>query len=216
MSETINVNSNAKLLKGLDTIYQKAVHGIEFVSPSIEELAMDYLKNGDHPSVAARKMIKFQVAKCTTSGFITGLCGWITLPVSIPANISSVLYVQMRMIACAAYMAGLDVHSDQVQTLVYTCLAGISVNEVIKMVGVNFGEKLTISMIKRIPGAALVKVNKSVGFRFMTKFGTKGLVNFGKLVPFIGAVISGGLDLAETRVIGERAYKMFFVDLKSN
>ena len=32
------------------------------------------------------------------------------------------------MIACTAYMAGYDLSSDQVQTFVYACLAGVSVN----------------------------------------------------------------------------------------
>ena len=32
----------------------------------------------------------------------------------------------------------------------------------------------------------------------------------GKLVPGVGAVINGGLDYAETKVIGNRAYKAFF------
>ena len=35
--------------------------------------------------------ISWQVAKCGTSGFLTGLGGLITLPVAIPANIASVL-----------------------------------------------------------------------------------------------------------------------------
>ena len=48
-----------------------------------------------------------------------------------------------------------------------------------------------------------------MGFRFITKFGTKGLVNIGKMIPCVGAVIGGGLDLAETKVISNRAYKWF-------
>ena len=36
------------------------------------------------------------------------------------------------------------------------------------------------------------------------KFGEKGILNLGKLVPGVGAVINGGLDYAETKVIGNR------------
>ena len=42
------------------------------------------------------------------------------------------------------------------------------------------------------------------------KFGEKGILNLGKLVPGVGAVINGGLDYAETKVIGNRAHKAFF------
>lgn len=51
--------------------------------------------------------------------------------------------------------------------------------------------------------------NQKVGFRFITKFGSKGLINLGKAVPVVGGVLGGGFDFAETRVIASRAYKMF-------
>ena len=86
-------------------------------------------------------MLKNQILKCTTSGFLTGFGGIITLPITIPTNIGSVLYVQMRMIACTAYLAGYDLKSDQVQTFVYACLAGVSVNQLIKKVGIEVGKK---------------------------------------------------------------------------
>lgn len=198
------------VLKMLDTLYEKTLDGIPKVSKPIEVLANDYASKYKDIEVATKKMINYQIAKCTTSGFITGLGGLITLPVTIPANVGSVLYVQMRMIACTAYMAGLDIDSDQVQTMIYACLAGVSVNEVVKNVGIQFGVKVTTNMVKKIPGETLVKINQKVGFRFLTKFGEKGIINLGKAVPIVGGVISGGFDLAETKIIGNRAYKMFF------
>ena len=53
------------------------------------------------------------------------------------------------------------------------------------------------------------KINQKVGFRFVTKFGEKGVINLGKLVPGVGAVIGGGLDYVETKVIAKRAYDWF-------
>ena len=125
------------------------VNGIDHVSPSIEKMAQDYLEKYHNAPEAAEKMIFHQIVKCTTSGFITGFGGLITLPVAIPANIGSVLYVQMRMIACTAHIAGYDTRSDQVQTLVYACLAGVAVNQLLKKTGVMFGEKLALNLIKK-------------------------------------------------------------------
>lgn len=119
------------------------------------------------------------------------------------------MYVQMRMIACLAYMGGYDTNSDQVQTLVYACLAGISIDQILKQAGIQFGNKFVMAMVKKIPGEVLTKINQKVGFRFVTKFGTKGIVNIGKAVPVVGGVISGGFDFVETKVIANRAYKMF-------
>lgn len=197
------------IMKMLDTCYEKCLNGIPKVSPKVEDLANDYLNKHKTKEEACKAMIRNQIAKCTTSGFLTGFGGLITLPVSIPANVTSVIYVQVRMIACIAYMSGYELNCDQTQTFIYACLAGVSVNQLIKSVGVKFGIKFANSMIKKIPGKVLTKINQKVGFRFLTKFGTKGLVNLGKLVPGVGAVIGGGLDFAETKIISKRAYKWF-------
>ena len=196
----------------LDKLYEKSVQGIANVSPPITQLAEDYLSKHENVEKAAKSFVNFQVAKCTTSGFITSFGGLITLPIAIPANISSVLYVQMRMIACLAHMGGYDINSDQVQTLVYACLAGVSLDQVVKQVGIKFGTKLANSMVKKIPGKVLTKINQKVGFRFLTKFGTKGLINIGKMIPVVGGIISGGFDFAETKIIADRAYKMFILN----
>ncbi len=201
--------SQEDMMKLLDKLYDNSIQGIPQVSPPIEEVAEQYLSKNADVHEAAKSFINYQIAKCTTSGFVTGLGGLITLPVAVPANIGSVLYVQMRMIACLAYMGGYDLQSDQVQTLVYACLAGLSLDTLAKQLGVKLGTKMATSLVKKIPGKVLTKINQKVGFRLVTKFGTKGVVNLGKAIPIVGGVISGGLDFAETKVIGDRAYKMF-------
>lgn len=201
--------SQEEIMQLLDKLYDQSIHGIAKVSPPVEELANNYLEKSNDATTAAKKFINYQIAKCTTSGFVTGLCGLITLPVAIPANVGSVMYVQMRMIACLAYMGGYDTDSDQVQTLVYACLAGISIDQILKQAGIQFGNKFVMAMVKKIPGEVLTKINQKVGFRFVTKFGTKGIVNIGKAVPVVGGMISGGFDFVETKVIANRAYKMF-------
>lgn len=198
------------IMKLLDSCYDKCLHGVPKVSQSVEDMANDYLKKYPTKEEACQAMLRNQIAKCTTSGFVTGFGGIITMPVTLPANVGSVLYVQMRMIACVAYMNGYALNSDQTQTFVYACLAGVAVNELIKQAGIKFGVKFANGLIKKIPGKVLTKINQKVGFRFITKFGTKGIVNLGKMVPGVGAVIGGGLDLVETKTIAKRAYKWFF------
>lgn len=201
--------TQADIMTLLDTLYQKVLAGVPKVSVPVSAMALDYMSKHSTKEVAAKAMLKNQVIKCATSGFLTGFGGIVTLPVAIPANISSVLYVQMRMIACTAYMAGYDLHSDQVQTFVYACLAGVSVNLLVKRFGIKFGVKIAEGLAKKIPGRVLTAINQKVGFRLLTKMGSKGLINIGKLVPGVGAFIGGGLDYAETKIIAARAYKWF-------
>lgn len=133
----------------------------------------------------------------------------ITLPVAIPANISSVVYVQMRMIACIAKMGGYDVASDQVQTMVYMCLMGTTMNDLAKMGLIKAGTKSIEAAIKKIPAEALVKINQRIGFRFITKFGEKGIINLGKMVPLVGGVVGGGMDVVSTSIVAKNAIRMF-------
>lgn len=198
------------VMKMLDACYEKCLVGIPKVSTSVQDMANDYLQKYSTKEEACRAMLKNQIAKCTTSGFVSGFGGVITMPVTIPANVGSVMYVQMRMIACVAYMAGYELNCDQTQTFVYACLAGVAVNNLVKQAGIKFGMKMANGLIKKIPGKVLTKINQKVGFRFITKFGTKGIVNLGKMIPGVGAIIGGGLDLVETKVIADRALKWFF------
>ena len=98
--------SEAKAGKILDAVYEKTLNGIPMVSRSVDEIADDYLSHHDTPEAAARSLTRWQVAKCGMSGFLSGLGGIVTLPATIPANIGSVMYVQMRMIAAIAKMGG--------------------------------------------------------------------------------------------------------------
>lgn len=194
----------------LDSCYEKCLNGVSMVSPSVEDMAYDYLNKYPTKEEACKAMLNNQIVKCTTSGFVTGFGGFIVMPIAIPANISSVIYVQMRMIACTAYMAGYELNSDQTQTFVYACLAGVALNNALKQAGIKVGIKLANGVIKKIPGKVLTKINQKVGFRFITKFGTTGVVNLGKMIPGVGAIVGGGFDLAETKIIAKRAYKWFW------
>ena len=194
----------------LDSCYEKCLNGVSMVSPSVEDMANDYLNKYPTKEEACKAMLNNQIVKCTTSGFVTGFGGFIVMPIAIPANISSVIYVQMRMIACTAYMAGYELNSDQTQTFVYACLAGVALNNALKQAGIKVGIKLANGVIKKIPGKVLTKINQKVGFRFITKFGTTGVVNLEKMIPGVGAIVGGGFDLAETKIIAKRAYKWFW------
>ena len=209
MAKVKEIINEDNILKILDEIYLKACDGIPKVNVPVEEMADDYISKHKDVSKAAKSMLNHQVAKCTTSGVITGFGGIVTLPVTIPANLSSVLYVQMRMVACAAHMGGYDLKSDQVRTFIYACMAGVSVNQLTKRFAVQFGNKMAKVAVEKIPGKVLTKINQRLGFRFITKFGEKGLLNLGKMIPGVGAAINGGLDYAETKAIANRAYKMF-------
>ena len=201
-----------QMMQTLDKIYKSAMEGLSingFGSESCNNLAQQYLIKYQNVDKAANRFIDAQIAKCSISGFVTSLGGLITLPVAIPANVVSVIYVQMRMIGTLAVMGGYDLHDDEVQTLVYLCLVRSSITDALKTAGVKVTEKLTIKMLKNLPGTVLTKINQMVGFRFITKFGTRGVVNLAKVIPVVSGFTGAAIDWAATRAIANQAKSVF-------
>ena len=193
----------------LNTLYIKSVNGIPKVSLPVDDLVADYIKKNPSVEEAAKSLINNSTVKCGTSGFLTGFGGFATMIATLPANITSVMYVQLRMCCAIAKMSGYDIHSDQVQTLIYACLTGSAATEILKSSGIKFANKFGVAMVDKIPGKALTAINRKVGFRFMTKFGETGIINLGKVVPVVGGFVGGGIDVASTRIIGKNAYNIF-------
>ena len=193
----------------LDSLYAKVLEGVPPKKEGAVAMAERYLRKNRSLDDAAMDLINSQLRKCTATGFFMGLGGIVTLPVSVPANIAGVLYFQLRMIAGLAYMGGYDVYSPQVRMLTYVCLAGISLETALKNTGVKIGTRVTKSIVTKLPGKITAAVNRRVGYRLFTKVGSRSAVSLGKLVPIVGGVVSGSLDMVETRMIAERAYNMF-------
>ncbi|CAM3948706.1 EcsC family protein [Mesobacillus zeae] len=217
MSKTKSLTHDS-IMKALEWSYDKAINGgIPGMDTSIE-LAESYLQKSGTLDEKVKNLILWQNTKSATSGLLTGLGGIITLPVAVPANITSVILVQMRMVAAIAHMGGYDVKDDQVKTFVYACLAGNGAKDILKNAGIQIGRKLAVTGIKRIPFEVIKKINQAVGFRLLTKFGGKGVINLGKMVPLAGGIIGGTVDALATNTIGNVAYKLFIQEknFKSN
>lgn len=211
--DTINTQITPEQVQELlGTCYDKALNGVPGISQPLEEYVASYTDRYSTPEKAAQELIKNQLIKCTTSGALSGAAGFFVLPISIasiPANIANVLYVQLRMIAGVAMIGGYEVRTGQVQTLIYACLAGSSATDMLKEAGITTGQKLAMNAIKKIPGTTLTAINRKVGFRFITRFGETGIINLGKMVPVVGAVIGGLFDFTTTKVIASTAYNYF-------
>ncbi|UDM63445.1 EcsC family protein (plasmid) [Pseudoalteromonas piscicida] len=200
--------TESKIMQALDWAYEKAVNGVPGLD-SASELAEDYLASDDDLINQVNSLIRWQNTKAGTSGFLTGLGGIVTMPVAIPANITSVMYVQVRMIAAIAHMGGHDLHDDRVKTLVYACLTGNAGKDILKDMGIVVGTKLTTNAIRNISGKTITAINQKVGFRLLTKFGEKGVINLGKAVPLVGGIIGGTFDTIATNTVGNIARDTF-------
>lgn len=204
---------NAKAEKGsalLQKVYDFVLNGVPMMSEPLSELVAPYITHNENKEAAIEKFILNQKLKCAGTGFVTGLGGILTLPVTIPADLVSSLYIELRMIAAIAMIRGYDVHDDQVKTLVYMCLIGNAIGDVIKQVGIQVAEKVAVKkLLPKLTQEVIVKINRAVGFRLLTKGGSKSPIILLKTVPALGGIVGGTYNWIEVAVYAKYAKKMF-------
>lgn len=197
------------MLQVLDGAYTQVLNGFGVFTPA-DKVAAEYLvKNGNDARRAADDLIGWQMTKAAASGFVTNLGGAATLPISVPANISSVLYVQLRMVAAIAVLGGYDIHSDKVRTLVYVTLLGSAAADVLKEAGIQIGQKITMGAITKITTHVAKKMATSAAARLLARLGLASAGNLAKLVPVAGGLIAATADAATTKAIGSAAIRVF-------
>lgn len=204
-------DETSKMIKLLDWTYEKVLNGFPGAKP-LDEFANEFKTKTTSLEDNVNSLINWQISKTATTGFIAGLGGLITLPISIPADITTGVYVNMRMIAAIAHLGGYNVKDDKVKTLVYICLTGETLKDTLKDFGINVGVKFAQNFMNKIPGKLLTKINHRIGFRFVTKFGTKGSINLIKIVPVVGGIIGGSMNALATKTFGRVAKNIFIND----
>jgi len=208
MTPPVNSKLLQPLLQGLEWLYDRAVAGVPAVGGA-SDLAARYKRQFAAPEEAIDPLIKWQMAKAGTASFVASLGGVVTLPVALPANVASVTYIQLRMIAAIAHLRGHDIESDPVRSLALACLCGARVTDVIKDVGLRLGTQMAHEVVKRLSGDGLKQLNRAIVCRLATVTGTSTSVNMAKLMPVLGGVVSGGIDAALTRGYGATAKRLF-------
>ena len=172
MATKLDVKAMAALVSGLQWIYERAIDGV----PGLEgapDLAASYQRQCATDEEAIDALIRWQVAKAAAAGFLTNLGGLATLPIALPANVLSALYIQIRMVAAIAALRGHDLKSDQVRTVVLACLCGTTLLDVVKDAGIGVGaglaqqadERVLVARVDLGRGKTIVAVPREDGGR---------------------------------------------------
>ena len=150
------------------------------------------------------------LVKGGAGGFVTGLGGFFTMPVALPANVAAFYLNATRMVGAIAHLRGYDVNNPSVRTAILLCLVGADADEVLRKAKVATPSGMVTNVaLKGLPPAALMLVNKAVGFKLVQGIGEKTLASLGKAIPLGGGVIGGALDTVMMKVIASHAIKEF-------
>ena len=188
----------------LNNIYDSAING------RAVELANEYIDRYGRTELAIDKLVSCQRRKCATTGFVTGLGGLVSIPVTLPADLYSSLVIQVNMIVAIAVIRGYDVHSEEVKTLVFLCIVGNSIGDVLKQAGIKAVTDYTAKTI--IPKLTMIvsqRIAAKVGSRLVVKASTKGLSSAAKMIPFLSGLIGGAYNYAEVCTYANIARERF-------
>lgn len=175
------------------------------------ELAHEYLNDAKYQNHNARirSLIQWEASKNFTTGFVTGLGGLVTMPVSVPSAVGAAWLIQARMVGAIATIDGYDITDDRVRTLALISIAGDSGKEVLKRAGIDLSQRAGKAALAKLPGRVLIDINKRVGFRLLTKGGTRGVINLWRVVPVLGGAVGGSVDAAMCVAVGRAAARNF-------
>jgi hypothetical protein len=141
-------------------------------------------------------------------GFVTGLGGYVTMPVALPVNVAEFYLQAVRMVGAVAALRGYDVDEPRVRSAILLVLVGAESDEVLKKLGMSsVSSRATTYALGGLPPAALMMINKAVGFRLMRGVSEKGLAGLGRGIPLAGGLIGGGLDGYMMKKIADHAMK---------
>ena len=187
--------------------------GLEGRGPlsSAREVAAEALtkSDGDVERAIAR-LARQTLVTGGIGGFVTGLGGFVTMPVSLPVNVAEFYLQAVRMVGGIATLRGYDVSEPRVRTAVLLTLVGSDSHEVLEKAGMTTASgRLTSYALKGLPPGALMIINKAVGFRLMRGVSEKVLSRLGRGIPVAGGLVGGGIDGFMMKKIADQAMKEF-------
>jgi hypothetical protein len=192
------------------------------VTPMIERL-MDVGIDGRGPFRSAQSVAEFALAQhrevepaidamvrshlrlAAANGFVTGLGGFVAIPIALPANVLGFYLVATRMVAAIASSRGHDIGQPEVRSAILLALVGADADDLVGRASEVGAGQLVNLAAQRLPGPALMAVRKGAMFRVLTRIGKKSRPRFGKAVPLAVGLVGASLDAYLLKRIADHA-----------
>jgi hypothetical protein len=169
----------------------------------------------DNDIAALDRMANSYIRKYTqvagAQGFLTGLGGVVTLPVSVPTDVGAFLLLIARVNSAVMQTYGFESETEEGMTMLHVgLLAGLGIDK-LTVVGAN---ALVETLTKRITtkpyrDAVVIAMIRAVAKRVGVTLGKR---HFAKAVPVIGGGINAGMSGGLVYTFGRRS-KHYYRDL---
>lgn len=197
--------TNKLIYKLLNYTYSKVNSGFNQFD-STYQVVSDLRETTISDEELIKKIIGLHRKHSLKVGFISSMPGILFLPISIPANVLSLLFVQMRMTCCIALASGYNLDDERVKEIVFLCIAGNSASSVVNGVG-NSMSTYFLNKTGQSLGAKATRVVVQKGVQ-------KGLSKVIKkrkiFVPLASGIVGSFYDLLSTNQVAMTAKETFF------
>lgn len=159
---------------------------------------------------AVKRVVRLHVRRARVAGFVSGLGGFITLAVTLPANLLTFYATAARMVGAIAEIRGYDLQDEQVRSTVLVSLTGPKSQKILEQAGLGaITSRLTSPAVDKLPDSALMMLNKGVGVALLRTVGSRGLTRFVRWIPLLGALVGQWADARMMRRISRTADSHF-------
>ena len=187
----------------LKPLYYKAVAGLPVLGTP--EAVVHRFSHGA-PTADADRLITYYTSLAGATGFVSGLPGFLLMPITLPANMAGVALLQLHMSAAIALLGGRDLGTDETRDACIDCLLdkitergkNTEEEEVASRTAVKLAERgvrLLLMGTKTLAG----KAARSYALR---KLGARR-------IPLVGGFLGAGTDAYVTHHVGQCAKDTF-------
>lgn len=193
--------------RALDWFYNKTLHGLPGWS-AVPEFVQR--RQTDCPHQSSLRLSRWHSSRAGALGFVSGLGGLATLPVSFSVGIFSELYLQARLSACIAHVYGHDIDDDQTKALVFACLGLVTDTPpesggARNLTAAHFKSKAMQEVFSEVA----VRSNQWVLTRVGSAVGSKSLGHVSRVIPLVGSVATAGTGAYSIYKTGKKAQQRF-------
>lgn len=189
----------------LKPLYNKVTRGLPGLGTPLD-VARRINGGAGAREAAADRTIALYTGLGGGSGFVFGLPGFLLLPLTVPANITTVAALQLHMCAAIAALGGHDLESPETRDRCIRCLLEKlneqGENSEDEEVASRFGVKLAERGVR----FAAEQATRAVGW--MARRAMLRKIGLGRL-PLVGGLLGASSDAVVTRHVGRCAKEAF-------
>lgn len=179
----------------LTRLYERGIQGLPLLG---QPSALAERMNRESRDDTVESTVGLYTLLCGSTGFLCGLPGYASMPLTVPANVGGVLLLQLHMTATLAEIYDHDVTEETTRD---TCIRCVLEHRDVSTIpeGLEaFSRRLGVKMVER-------------GVRFVSEQATWILGNQrrARSLPLVGGVAGGVSDGYATRQIANAAQRAF-------